>query len=110
MEYCIKCCQCCLYCLEKILKFITRNAYIEIGKLLLTYCTFTKNSFIIIAIHGYSFCRAGQQAFKILTSNALRVAAINSVGDFVLFLGKILVIMATVLIGMELIQVIYYIE
>ena len=29
------------------------------------------------------------QAFEIITSNALRVAAINSVGDFVLFLGKV---------------------
>ena len=25
-------CQCCLYCFEKILKYLTRNAYIETGK------------------------------------------------------------------------------
>ena len=35
------------------------------------------------------------QAFQIITSNVLRVAAINSVGDFVLFLGKIGVTAAT---------------
>lgn len=29
----MKCCQCCLYVFEKILKYITRNAYIEVGKL-----------------------------------------------------------------------------
>ncbi|KAJ9589125.1 hypothetical protein L9F63_017584, partial [Diploptera punctata] len=77
-------CQCCLYCFEKILKYLTRNAYIE------------------TAIFGYNFCKGGQQAFKHLSSNALRVAAINSVGDFVLFLGKALVVIATVLIGIKM--------
>lgn len=27
-----KACQCCLYCFEKCLAYLTRNAYIEIGK------------------------------------------------------------------------------
>lgn len=31
VECMLKCCQCCLYCFEKILKYVTRNAYIEIG-------------------------------------------------------------------------------
>lgn len=53
-------------------------------------------------MNGYSFCKAGQQAFKLLVSNALRVTAINSVGDFVLFLGKVLVVVSTVLIGIEM--------
>ena len=35
----------------------------------------------------------------IITSNVLRVAAINSVGDFVLFLGKVGVMAATVGVG-----------
>lgn len=56
-------------------------------------------------MNGYSFCKGGKQAFKLLTSNALRVAAINSVGDFVLFLGKVFVVIATVLVGLKLFQV-----
>lgn len=28
-------CQCCLYCFEKILKYLTRNAFIEIGNITL---------------------------------------------------------------------------
>lgn len=40
-----------------------------------------------------------------LSTNSLQVLAINSVGDFVLFLGKVFVVLATVLIGIELIQV-----
>ncbi len=39
------------------------------------------------------------QAFSIIASNVLRVAAINSVGDFVLFLGKIGVMAGTAAIG-----------
>ncbi|KAI0214390.1 Choline transporter-like protein 1 [Lamellibrachia satsuma] len=68
---CLKCCICCLWCLEKFLKYLNLNAY------------------TIIAIEGKSFCPAAKKAFEIIASNALRVAAINSVGDFVLFLGKI---------------------
>ena len=39
------------------------------------------------------------KAFMIIASNVLRVAAINSVGDFVLFLGKIAVMATTGAIG-----------
>uniref|UniRef100_A0A1B6CV87 Choline transporter-like protein n=1 Tax=Clastoptera arizonana TaxID=38151 RepID=A0A1B6CV87_9HEMI len=79
-------CQFCLYCLEKCLSYLSRNAYIE------------------IAIYGKNFCESGKQAFKLLTSNALRVAAINSVGDFMLFLSKILVVAITVLIGSKVLE------
>lgn len=40
-----------------------------------------------------------------LTNNALRVVAINSVGDFVLFLGKVFVVLTTVLIGTKMFEV-----
>lgn len=64
-----------------------------------------KNAYIIISIDGTSFCIAAKRSFNLLSSNALRVIAINSVGDFVLFLGKVFVVIATVLIGIEMIQV-----
>uniref|UniRef100_A0A182NLI3 Choline transporter-like protein n=1 Tax=Anopheles dirus TaxID=7168 RepID=A0A182NLI3_9DIPT len=80
------CCQCCLQCFERFLQYLTRNAY------------------ILTAMHGDPFCRAGKNAFRLLTNNALRVFAINSVGDFVLVLAKVFVVVATGLIGMELIQ------
>ncbi len=46
-------------------------------------------------------CEPGSvlQAFSIIANNVLRVAAINSVGDFVLFLGKVGVMAATAAIG-----------
>ncbi|XP_022907847.2 choline transporter-like protein 1 [Onthophagus taurus] len=85
-KYMLKCCQCCLYCFEKLLKYISRNAYIE------------------IAMYGQNFYNSGKRAFQILTANSLRVAVINSVGDFVLFLGKVLVVLATVFIGIEIFE------
>ncbi|XP_014474757.1 PREDICTED: choline transporter-like protein 1 [Dinoponera quadriceps] len=80
------CCQCCIWCFECALKFLTRNAYIE------------------TAIYGCNFCTSGRKAFQALSSNVLRVAAINSVGDFVLFLGKVLVITLTAISGVYLMQ------
>ena len=38
-------------------------------------------------------------------SNALRVAAINSIGSFVLFLGKIVVVIATGVISYYILKV-----
>ncbi|KAH3695270.1 choline transporter-like protein 1 isoform X1 [Dreissena polymorpha] len=81
-KYCMKCCICCLWCLEKCLKYLNQNAY------------------TIIAIEGTSFCKSAAKSFTTLVSNALRVAAINSVGDFVLFLGKIGVMAATAAVGL----------
>ncbi|CAC5422165.1 SLC44A1 [Mytilus coruscus] len=80
-EYCLKCCICCLCCLEKCLKFLNQNAY------------------TVVAINGTSFCTSARKAFFTIIANALRVAAINSVGDFILFLGKIGVTAATGAVG-----------
>ncbi|CAL4060761.1 unnamed protein product, partial [Meganyctiphanes norvegica] len=85
-SWALKICQCCLWCFEKFLKFLNRNAYIE------------------IAIYGYSFCKAARQAFTLLINNAFRVAAINSVGAFVLFLAKAAVVVSTVFIGIEIMK------
>lgn len=62
------------------------------------YCFF-------VAIFGKNFCESGKQAFKLLVNNSLRVTVINSVGDFVLILTKILVVVATLLIGVHMLQV-----
>uniref|UniRef100_A0A8C9N2G0 Choline transporter-like protein n=1 Tax=Serinus canaria TaxID=9135 RepID=A0A8C9N2G0_SERCA len=67
------CLQCCFWCLEKFLKFINRNAY------------------IMIAIYGKNFCTSAKEAFFLLMRNVVRVAVLDKVTDFLLFLGKILV-------------------
>jgi choline transporter-like protein 2/4/5 len=67
--------QCCMWCLEKCMKFLNKNAYIQ------------------TAIYGYSFCKACRAAFFLIARNVLRVLAVSMVGDFVLLLGKVIVIM-----------------
>ncbi|XP_025111130.1 choline transporter-like protein 1 isoform X2 [Pomacea canaliculata] len=80
-QFCNRCCLCCLWCLEKCLKYLSASAY------------------TVIAISGRNFCTSARKAFGILVSNALRVAALNSIGDFVLFLGKITIMAATGAVG-----------
>lgn len=63
--------RCCLWCFEKCLKFLSRNAY------------------IVIAMQGKSFCAASVEAFKILLRNIARVAVVNSISFFLLFLVKV---------------------
>jgi hypothetical protein len=71
LEYVMCILQCCMWCLEKIMRFLNKNAYIQ------------------TAIYGYSFCKACRNAFFLLLRNILRVAAVNMVADFVLLLGKV---------------------
>uniref|UniRef100_A0A8C2G6L9 Choline transporter-like protein n=1 Tax=Cyprinus carpio TaxID=7962 RepID=A0A8C2G6L9_CYPCA len=77
----LKACICCLWCLEKCLTYLNMNAYTA------------------TAINSTNFCTSARDAFFILAENALRVAAINSVGDFVLFLGKVLIVSCTAFAG-----------
>ncbi|KAF7687009.1 choline transporter-like protein 1 isoform X1 [Silurus meridionalis] len=77
----IKACVCCLWCLEKCLSYLNQNAYVA------------------TAINSTGFCTSARDAFIILAENVLRVATINSVGDFVLFLGKVLIVSCTAFAG-----------
>ena len=69
--------ECFLWVCQKIIEFINRNAY------------------IMIVIDGNSFCWSAFQALKLLMSNVLAVAAINIVGDLLLFLAKLSISVGT---------------
>ncbi|XP_071443177.1 choline transporter-like protein 2 isoform X2 [Hetaerina americana] len=72
---CLLCClRCCFWCLEKFLRFLNRNAY------------------VMCAVHGTNFCRSAKDAFNLLMRNIVRVVVIDKVTDFLLFLGKILIV------------------
>ncbi|XP_077574896.1 choline transporter-like protein 1 [Stigmatopora nigra] len=77
----LKSCVCCLWCLEKCLAYLNQNAYTA------------------TSINSTSFCTSARDAFVILVENAVRVATINTVGDFVLFLGKVLIVACTAFAG-----------
>ena len=60
---------------------------------------------LFAAIYGYHFCKAAKRGFTLLLSNALRLMALNTVGDFCLFLAKILVVIVVVVLGMQITEV-----
>uniref|UniRef100_A0A8C8J8K7 Choline transporter-like protein n=1 Tax=Oncorhynchus tshawytscha TaxID=74940 RepID=A0A8C8J8K7_ONCTS len=71
---------------------------------IIKYCMLHTNAYAATAINSTSFCTSARDAFVILVENALRVAAINAVGDFVLFLGKILIVTSTAFAGVLLLN------
>lgn len=81
------CCSCCLWCLENFLQYLNRNAY------------------AVTAYKGTAYCSSAKTAFSTIASNALRVATINSVGDFILFLGKCTVTAITAITATLLLKV-----
>lgn len=82
----LKCGICCFYCLEKFIRYLNHNAY------------------TIITIERVHFCKAAGIAFNTLVNNALQVATINSIGDFILFLGKCIVTTVTGIIGLLMLK------
>ncbi|XP_053466703.1 choline transporter-like protein 2 isoform X3 [Ictalurus furcatus] len=73
-KFLLCCLKCCFWCLEKFIKFINRNAY------------------IMVAIYGKNFCTSARDAFFLLMRNVIRVAILDKVTDFLLFLGKLLIV------------------
>ena len=44
------------------------------------------------AIYGYNFCTGAKKSFTLLAKNAVRAVVLDKVADFVLFMGKLLVV------------------
>jgi solute carrier family 44 protein 1 (choline transporter-like protein) len=59
----------------------------------------SKNALIWIAVFGDSFASSACSSFKLLFTNMARVAAINMVADYLLFIGKVLVMCFTGAVG-----------
>ena len=64
----------CFFFLEKVIKYINRNA------------------FVMTAMVGSGFWKSSQDAFHLITKNIVRGFFVNQVTDFVMMLGKIFVI------------------
>ncbi|XP_014438545.1 choline transporter-like protein 3 isoform X2 [Tupaia chinensis] len=77
-----RCCYCCFWCLDEYVRHLNQNAYTA------------------TAINGTDFCTSGKDALKILTKNSRHFISVNSFGDFIIFLGKVLVVCFTVFGGL----------
>lgn len=73
--------KCLLWCVEKCLKFINKQAYIQ------------------TAIFGYSFCKASRMGFFLILRNVLRISAVSVVSQIVLFIGKVFITVASAVGG-----------
>ncbi|XP_023438357.2 choline transporter-like protein 3 isoform X1 [Dasypus novemcinctus] len=74
--------RCCFWCLDKCLCHLNQNAYTT------------------TAINGTDFCTSAKDAHKILSKNSSHFTSANCFGNFIIFLGKALVVCFTVFGGL----------
>jgi hypothetical protein len=77
----LKVLQCMMWCLEKCIKFLNKNAYIQ------------------VALLGTNFCTSAKVAFSLILRNALRFGTVAVVGWVVEWLGYCFIVMMTALVG-----------
>lgn len=70
VEWFLKILTCYVLCFERFIKFLNKNAYIQ------------------IALNASSFCGAARDAFFLILRNAARFLAVGSIGNVFMFLGK----------------------
>ena len=85
-DFICKCCNCFFWCLEKFLKFVNTNVYIQ------------------IASQGDSFCQATRHVFNILLNNPTHFVVIKSIGSFFLLLAKLVVTVLSFVVGYYLLK------
>ena len=74
LRWCLCCVKCCMWYLEKVVQYINKNAYIVMG------------------VKGTSYCTSAGRAVSLILTNILRLAAVNVIGDFLIFIGKLCVV------------------
>lgn len=78
--------QYCLWCIEKCIKFLNKNAYIQ------------------IALMGKNFCTSAKNAASLWARNFLRFGAVATLGGIIHFLGFIFIMSATGVCGYFILQ------
>lgn len=53
-------------------------------------------------MHGQPFFKSGQRAVRLLAANFMTTIALNSVGDFVLAMAKVMIVLLTILVGIAM--------
>jgi len=89
MEIVLKAVQCCIWLFEKLLKFITKNAFIQ------------------VAIMGTSFCTSARTAVYLMMRNAARFGALAILGSIIHFIGFAIITSVTALVGYFIVQAFY---
>merc|ERR1719352_1996423 len=89
MELVFRCLAYVIYCVEKCVKFLNKNAYIQ------------------IAILGKKFCFAAKDAFWLIFRNAGRIAVCTMLAPFVRKFGVLFIMVFTTFVGYQLLMFTY---
>jgi len=81
MKWVFRIIQCCLWCFEKCLKFLNKNAYIQ------------------VALRGTNFCVSAKNAFMLIFRNLVRFSIVTILGTVVHTLGWVFITAVTVIYG-----------
>lgn len=86
MAWALRIVQCILWCFEKCIRFLNKNAYIQ------------------IAVKGTNFCVSARNAFQLILSNIVRFGIIAILGSMIHFVGYVFIMAATLATGYFLLQ------
>merc|ERR1712046_234933 len=81
--------QCCLWCFEKCLKFLNKNAYIQ------------------IALVGKGFCTSAKAAFYLIFRNMARFGAVAMLGSVISVIGILFITVGTCVVGYFLLKALH---
>jgi len=85
----LKAVQCCLWCFEKCLKFLNKNAYIQ------------------IALMGKPFCTSAKTAFFLIFRNLARFGAVAALGSVIYYIGIMFITVGTSVAGYFLLKALH---
>jgi hypothetical protein len=80
---------CVIWCFEKCVKFLNKNAYIQ------------------VALMGTNFCRSAKNAFWLIARNAIRFMVVTMLSNLVHFIAMALIIVLTAFSGYGFLQLMY---
>ncbi|EAR87511.1 plasma-membrane choline transporter (macronuclear) [Tetrahymena thermophila SB210] len=81
VKYLLKCLQCYVACFERFIKFLNKNAYIQ------------------IALTGKGFCSAAKDAFELIWCNPAKFGTVATIGNIFIFIGRLFIAGITGLIS-----------
>lgn len=89
MALILRCLQCCMYCFEQCIRFLNKNAYIQ------------------IALMGTNFCTSAKAAFFLILRNALRFGTVALLSTMVNLIGFFFIVAASVGLGYLFLQALH---
>ena len=86
IQYILCCCRCCLDCLDRFVKYINRNAYIQ------------------IALTSENFCPSAMASFTLMLKHSAKFSLVSGIGNIFIVLGKMTISSLVCLIGFIILE------